>query len=220
MEILLKGRNLSRLLFGLWVALRIALISMLLSVCIGIPLGLLMTLRNPAARILSRLYLEFSRLMPQLVLLFLAYFGLTRVFGVNLSGEAAAILAFTVWGSAEMGDLVRGAVTSIPGHQYESAYALGLNKLAAYAYIILPQSVRRLMPPAVNLVTRMVKTTSLITLIGVVEVLKVGQQIIEANRYEEPRLALFMYAVIFLLYFAACYPISQLSKWLERRMRV
>ena len=83
------------------------------------------------------------------------------------------------WGTAEMGDIVRGAVTSMPRHQTESGLSLGLTKLQIYRYILVPQTVRRVLPGAINLATRMVKTTSLVVIIGVVEVLKVGQQIIE-----------------------------------------
>lgn len=80
-----------------------------------------------------------------------------------------------------MSDLVRGALSSIPKHQYESSEALGLSKVQTYLYIIIPQTLRRLIPLSINLITRMIKTTSLILMIGVVEVLKVAQQIIEAN---------------------------------------
>ena len=135
--------------------------------------------------------------MPQLVLLFLVYFGLTKSFGINLSGEASSIIVFTIWGTAEMGDLVRGALISISKHQYESGEIIGLNKIQIYRYIIIPQTLRRLIPLAINLTTRMIKTTSLIVLIGVVEVMKVAQQIIEANRYTAPDAALWIYGTIF-----------------------
>jgi polar amino acid transport system permease protein len=217
LAILFDGSNGLRLLYGLWVTLRISLLSAGLSVALGVLFGLFMTLRNPVCRALARIYLEFVRIMPQLVLLFLVYFGLTRAFGINLSGEVSSVLVFTVWGTAEMGDLVRGALISIPKHQYHSAYALGLTKTQTYATIILPQTVRRLIPLAINLITRMIKTTSLVVMIGVVEVMKVGQQIIEGNRYTAPKAALWIYMVIFILYFLACYPISRLSKRLERK---
>ncbi|HBP24818.1 MAG TPA: amino acid ABC transporter permease, partial [Oribacterium sp.] len=64
-----------------------------------------------------RVYLDFIRIMPQLVLLFIVYFGTTRAFGINLSGELSAVIVFVLWGTAEMGDLVRGALISIPKHQ-------------------------------------------------------------------------------------------------------
>jgi polar amino acid transport system permease protein len=155
--------------------------------------------------------------MPQLVLLFIVYFGLTRAFGWNLSGEASAVLVFTFWGAAELGDLVRGAISSIPEHQYLSSAALALTKRQTYFHIILPQTIRRLVPLSINLATRMIKTTSLVALIGVVEVLKVGQQIIEGNRYTAPRAAFAVYAAVFILYFVSCWPLSVFGKHLERK---
>jgi polar amino acid transport system permease protein len=218
-SVLFMGHNFLRLLGGLWVTLRISLAAVLLSMPLGILFGVFMTLRNPLSRLVSRLYLEFVRIMPQLVLLFIAYFGVTRAWGWNLSAESSAILVFTLWGTAEMGDLVRGALISIPKHQYESSLVLGLGRRQTFLYIIIPQTLRRLIPLTINLTTRMIKTTSLVVLIGMTEVLKVGKQIIDANRFTHPTAALWIYGVIFLLYFLACWPISLLAKKLEKRWR-
>jgi polar amino acid transport system permease protein len=155
--------------------------------------------------------------MPQLVLLFIVFFGSTRWAGINIDGELAAIIVFSLWGTAEMGDLVRGAIISIPKHQYESSEALGLTPAQTYFYIIIPQAVRRLIPLSINLVTRMIKTTSLILMIGVVEVLKVAQQIIEANRMSSANAAFGVYLTVFLLYFIVCWPISMGARVLEKR---
>ena len=185
LEVLLKGSNMLRLLQGLWVALRISLIAVVISIPLGLLFGVLMTRKNVVLKAIFRVYLEFIRIMPQLVLLFLFYFSTTRTFGWNLSGETASIIVFVLWGTAEMSDLVRGA----------------------------------LIPLSINLITRMIKTTSLILMIGVVEVLKVAQQIIEANRMSSPNAAFGIYLTVFLLYFIACWPISMLAKYLERKWR-
>lgn len=216
-RVLFMGNNFIRLLGGLWITVKISLVSVLLSVFLGTLLGMVMTLKNPVTRWTTKFYLEFIRIMPQLVLLFMVYFGLTRSFGINLSGETSAVIVFTLWGTAEMGDLVRGALLSIPKHQYESGAAIGLKKIQIYRYIIIPQTLRRLAPLAINLTTRMIKTTSLIVLIGVVEVLKVAQQIIEANRYTAPDSALWIYGTVFFLYFIVCWPISLLAGRLEKK---
>ena len=219
LEVLLKGSNMLRLLQGLWVALRISLIAVVISIPLGLLFGVLMTRKNVVLKAIFRVYLEFIRIMPQLVLLFLFYFSTTRTFGWNLSGETASIIVFVLWGTAEMSDLVRGALISIPKHQYESSAALGLTKMQTYLDVIIPQAVRRLIPLSINLITRMIKTTSLILMIGVVEVLKVAQQIIEANRMSSPNAAFGIYLTVFLLYFIACWPISMLAKYLERKWR-
>ena len=218
-NVLFMGKNFLRLLEGLWVTMRISLVSVVLSIPLGILFGMFLTLKNPLSRALGRVYLECIRIMPQLVLLFIAYFGVTRAFGWNLSAELSAVIVFTLWGTAEMGDLVRGALVSIPAHQYDSAAALGMNRGQTFLWVILPQTLRRLMPLTINLTTRMIKTTSLVVLIGITEVLKVGKQIIDANRFDYPTAALWVYGVIFLLYFLACWPISSLAKKLEQRWR-
>lgn len=218
-RVLFMGNNFIRLLGGLWVTIRLSLVSILLSVLLGILLGVVMTFKNPVTKCLSRVYLEFIRIMPQLVLLFLVYFGATKAFGLNLSGETSAVIVFTLWGTAEMGDLVRGAFISIPKHQYESGAALGMENAQIYRYIIIPQTLRRLIPLSINLATRMIKTTSLIVMIGVVEVLKVGQQIIEANRYTVPDSALWIYVTIFFMYFLVCWPVSMLAGRLEKKWK-
>lgn len=217
LDVLFKGSNFLRLLGGLWVAVRISLISVAISIVLGVVMGMLMTSKSRALKAIFRLYLEIVRIIPQMVLLFIVYFGTTRVFGWNLSAEYSAIIVFSFWGTAEMGDLVRGALVSIPPIQYESAQALGMTHFQAYRYVILPQTIRRLIPLSINLITRMVKTTSLVMMIGIVEVLKVAQQIIEANRRSSPNAAFGLFAVVFLLYFLICWPVSCLAKALEKR---
>ena len=208
-----------RLLGGLWTALRISLIAVVISIPLGILLGVLMTKKNRMLHAILRVYLEFIRIMPQMVLLFLVYFGTTRSFGWDLSGEVASIIVFVLWGTAEMSDLVRGALISSPKHQYESSEALGMSRTQTYLYVIIPQTIRRLIPLSINLITRMIKTTTLVLMIGVVEVLKVAQQIIEANRMNSPNAAFGIYLTIFLLYFLACWPISLLARHLEKKWR-
>ena len=216
-DVLFKGRNFVRLLTGLWVAVRISLISIVISIILGLVVGILMTSRNRILKTIFRIYLEIVRIMPQMVLLFIVYFGTTRVFGWNLDAEISAVIVFSFWGTAEMGDLVRGSLISIPRIQYESAMALGMNRMQVHCYVILPQTIRRLIPLSINLITRMIKTTSLVMMIGIVEVLKVALQIIEANRRSSPNAAFGVFAAVFLLYFLICWPVSRLSVYLEKK---
>ncbi|MCR5419110.1 MAG: amino acid ABC transporter permease [Lachnospiraceae bacterium] len=216
-EVIFKGKNLIRLLAGLGVAMKISIISALISILLGIVLGMLMALKRPVLGAILRFYLEVVRIMPQMVLLFLVFFGVTKATGANITAETASVIVFSFWGTAEMADLVRGCLAGIPIIQYESSKALGLSRLQIYLYVIIPQIIRRLIPLSINLITRMIKTTSLIMMIGIVEVLKVAQQIIEANRKSDPHAAFGVFAVVFLLYFIACWPISRLSKYLEKK---
>lgn len=215
-SILFKGINFQRLLGGLWVTLRLALITIGLSCLFGLLFGLLMLSKRKIVQFFCRVWLEIVRFMPQLVLLYLVYFGFARLFGWDLDGETSAVIVFTFWGTAEMGDLIRGALTSIPLHQTESAAAIGLTKGQVYLYVLIPQTLRRLLPQAINLSTRIIKTTALVKMINVTEVLKVGQQII-GQFYRQPDAAFWVYFVIFLLYFLVCWPFSLLAKRLEKR---
>ncbi len=216
-EVLAKGNNAMRLLEGLGVAMRISLISVVISIVLGVVLGVLIALKRPVIMAVFRVYLEIVRIMPQMVLLFIVYFGTTKAMGLNLSAETASIIVFSFWGTAEMADLVRGSLAGIPVIQYESAASLGLTGVQTYRYVIVPQIIRRMIPLSINLITRMIKTTSLVMMIGIVEVLKVGQQIIEANRKTSPNAAFGIFATVFLLYFLACWPISMLAKYLEKK---
>ena len=201
----------SALLEGLWVTLRIALLSIIFSVIFGIILGIIMNSNNILVRVITRIYLEFFRIIPVIVWLFIVFFWIPMGTGLNITGEGAAVLVFSMWGSAEMGDLVRGAIESLPKIQSESAKSIGLNKIQIYYYVLIPQALKRVIPSAINLSTRVIKTTSLVVLIGVVDVVKKGQQIIERTKS-----AFFIYALLFLIYFIICYPLSYYSRKLEK----
>ena len=216
-SIFLSGRNLVRLLEGLGVTLEISVISVLLSIFLGVLVGLLMTSRNKIILSATRVYLETIRVMPVLVLLFLFYYSLSKIWGVNLSAMSVAVLVFTIWGTAEMADLVRGAVTSMPLHQRESGRAIGLTESQINRYIIVPQAVRRLLPGVINLTTRMIKTTPFVFFINVPDLVKVGQQIVEITGMRNAMASFWVYGLIFFMYFIICYPISRFSLYLERK---
>ncbi len=217
LSVLRQGRNMARLLEGLWVTLEISLISVLLSMILGVLVGLLMTSKHPIWRISTRIYLELMRLIPILVLLFLFYYTLDRNWGISLEAKMVAYFVFTLWGTAEMGDLVRGAITSLPIHQRESGRAIGLTETQINLYVIIPQAVRRLIPGVINLTTRMIKTTPFVFFINVPELIKVGQQIVEVSGRTNHMVSLWIYGLIFFIYFLVCYPISLFSVYLEKK---
>ncbi|RDU58272.1 amino acid ABC transporter permease [Helicobacter sp. MIT 99-5507] len=216
-EILNDGANLSRILTGLGITIKIAFISIFFSMIFGIIFGVLMVSKNIILSLFFRFYLEFIRIMPPIVLLFLVFFGLPQISSISLDSTTSAIIVFVLWGSIEMADLVRGAILSLPKHQVESSLALGMSPLMISRYIILPQVFIRLLPLAINLSSRIIKTTSIAPLIGVVEVLKTGQQIIEYSILKIPDAPFWIYGLIFILYFIICYPLSWLSSYLEKK---
>ena len=156
---LMQGQNLARLSHGLWLTAQISLVSVALSCLLGTLFGVLMRVQNRVFQVACRLYLETIRVVPILVWLFALHFSLSAWTGVHLSGLWVCIWVFVLWGTAEMGDLVRGALGSIEKHQIESALALGLKRRQVFFYIELPQGLRRVLPGAINLFTRMVKTS-------------------------------------------------------------
>lgn len=212
-----EGKNFERLFQGLFVTIEIALISIIIAFILGILIGLSRTTKSKPVLIINRIYLELFRIIPTLVWLFIFYFGVTTALGIDISGISISIIVFSLWGAAEMGDIVRGALQSLPKHQIESGKALGLNYFQLYRYVLIPQALRRMLPGTINLATRMVKTTSLVVLIGVIDVVKVGQQIIESSRFTFPTASFWVYGSIFILYFIVCYPLSRISKKLETK---
>ncbi|MEM9993098.1 MAG: amino acid ABC transporter permease [Acinetobacter pittii] len=216
LDYLFQASHLERLMWGLWATAKIAFISVFFSAIFGTVFGVIMTSKNIVVKSLCRLYLEAIRIIPILVLLFVFYFGFAKWFNLQFSAMWVCFVVIVLWGTAEMGDLVRAAITSIDQHQRDSAYALGLTHVQALIYVIFPQSLKRVTPGAINLFTRMVKTSSLAVLIGVVEVIKVGQQIIENSLLTVPSASLWIYGFIFILYFLICYPLSRLAAHLEK----
>lgn len=206
--------NAALLFDGLGATLRVSVFSIILGLAGGLLIGLARLSPSRAVRWVARMHLESFRVIPLIVWLFLAFFGVPIAFDLPVSGEMAAISVFAFWASSEMGDLVRGALVTIPRVQVDAGRALGLSTSQLYRYVILPQAMRRLVPGSINLVTRIIKTSSLIVLVGVVDLVKRGQQIIE--RTHEP---LVIYVALLVVFFVLCYPLSFLSRRLEQHWR-
>ena len=201
-EVLFQGKNFLRLMGGLWTSVWIAGVSLGFGLLLGTFLGVLRTLKNAVLRVVLRLYLEFFRIVPTIVLLFLVYYILPRQFHVEVSAEWMAVLAFSLWVSAEFSDIVRGALESVPKHQREAGLALGLTKGQLFVHVLMPQAFMLELPAAINLATR---------------VINVGQQIIEANNQQYPSGVFWICGFIFMLYFIVDYPLSLISKMLQQK---
>jgi len=205
--------SLPQLAKGLYQTGLIAIWSIALSTIGGLLFGALRTSGSPWLRLITRTYLELFRSIPILVWLFFFFFGLPIFFGLNVPSSVCAVLVLSLWGITEVGEVARGALISLPQGQREAGMAIGLNTLQLYAYILLPLALRRMIPPTINVYTRIIKTTSLTVLIGVTDVIKTGQQIIERTGE-----AVLIYGSLFLLYFILCYPLSALSRRLEHKL--
>lgn len=218
-NVLIEGTNFTRLLGGLWTSVWIAGLSLIFGLILGTIFGMLRTLHNRVIRFILMLYLEFFRIVPTVVLLFLFYYILPRQFHINWPASWMAVLAFSLWVAAEFSDIVRGALQSVPKHQRETGEALGLNNWQLFRYVLLPQALQLELPATINLATRVVKTTSLLLMISVMDVINIGQQIIEANNQNYPTGVFWVYGLIFILYFIIDYPLSRWAKHLEARQK-
>ncbi|WP_327439352.1 amino acid ABC transporter permease [Pseudomonas donghuensis] len=192
--------------------LAISALGILFATLGGVLYGVLATLGKRSVNVLLRIYLELFRAIPVLVWLYLLFFGLPIFFALSIPSFWCAVLVLSLWGASEVGEVVRGALQSLPRGQREAGLSIGLSGLQLYGYVLLPQALKRMTPPTINIYTRIIKTSSLAVLIGVVDVIKVGQQIIERT-YE----SVLIYGVLFLFFFFICYPLSAASRALERR---
>jgi len=201
-----------QLLTGIGRTLGISALAIVFSSLGGLAYGVLRNLGNRWIDRVLIVYLEAFRAIPVLVWLYLFFFGLPIFFGWSIPGFWCAVLVLSLWGISETGEVVRGALRSIPRGQREAGLAIGLGLAGLYGRVLLPQALQRMTPPMINVFTRIIKTSSLAVLIGVVDVIKIGQQIIERT-YE----SVLIYGFLFLFFFFVCYPLSAASRVLERR---
>lgn len=218
-DVIFTGNNFARILDGLWTSVWISVVSLAVGLILGTLFGILRTMPNKIIRFILRLYLEFFRIVPTIVLLYLFYYILPRSFHIDWPASWMAILAFALWVAAEFSDIVRGALESVPLVQKESGLALGLSPTQLFRYILLPQAMKLELPATINLATRVIKTTSLLMMISIMDVIAVGQQIIEANNQKYPTAVFWIYGLIFVLYFVIDYPLSLWSKKLAAKQK-
>lgn len=181
----------------------------------GIVGFLLMLMRispNPIIKAVSTLYIEFFEATPLLMQLFLVFFGISVVIGLNVSAWVAATIALTTYSSAFLADIWRGSVEAIPRGQWEASRALGLSYFEQLRNIILPQAVRMSIPPTVGFAVQVIKGTSLASIIGFIELTRSASSI--SNVTFEP---LLVYSLAAMIYFCLCFPLSLWSKRLENR---
>jgi His/Glu/Gln/Arg/opine family amino acid ABC transporter permease subunit len=204
---------------GLKQTLRTAAIAVVASASIGVLLGTLLTIRFLPSRGLIRLYIEVWRGLPIIVTLFLIYFAVPSATDLKLSAFDAAAIGLTLWGSAQIAEATRGAVQSIPREQHEAAAALGFGWLGRHSFVILPQALRRLLPPMVSLLVNVVQNTTIASLIGVAEVLESADRSRERLLFATGDSHSFeIYAGVMLLFLVISFPLTRLAAYLEQRL--
>ncbi|ASA57681.1 amino acid ABC transporter permease [Vibrio gazogenes] len=178
---------------------------------VGLGLTLLRSTRNPFFTRLIQLYVELFQGTPLLMQLFLAFFGLSLI-GIEVSAWSAAILALTLFSSAFFHDIWRGCIESLPKGQWEACRTLGLTYLQTMRHVIFPQAMRIAIAPTVGFSVQIVKGTALASIIGFVELTKAGTMLNNAT-FQPFK----VFAMVALLYFAICFPLSMFARYLESR---
>lgn len=196
---------------GLFITLVVSAIVVALSLVAGVLLGVGLVYGPWPVALLVRIFSDCIRGIPILVLIFVVYYGLPQL-GVNISSFWAAVLALTLFKTAQVIEYLRGAVGSIPRGQMEGAMSIGLVFSDRLRFVIFPQAVRRFLPPWINGVTDAIKGSALVSLLGVVDLMQAINQVI--GRTYEP---LPLYILGALMYFVINYSLSSLSRVLERR---
>ncbi len=220
---------------GLKNTLIIAASSVVLAVLIGVVLGTLLTIRFLPLQGAIRLYIEIWRGLPIIVTIFILFFGLPtladelNVEALRLSEIKAAILGLSLWGSAQIAEATRGAVQSIPREQHEAAAALGFRWIGRHVYVILPQALRRLLPPLVGLSVNVIQNSTLAQILGVPELLETAERSTERLSFPtvdpttlsveggDPH-ALQIYGAVMVIFFLISFPLTRLAAYLERRL--
>ncbi|KTQ95897.1 amino acid ABC transporter permease [Aureimonas ureilytica] len=162
-------------------------------------------------RFLSGLYIQIIQGIPVLMILFLSFYGLALL-GFRLPPLIAAGISMTVYASAYLAEIWRGSIQSVAKQQWEASESLAMTRVQQYRYVILPQAVRLSLPSTVGFAVQVVKNTSIASLIGFVELARAGQLVNNAT-FQPFR----VFLVVAALYFIVCYPLSLLSRRLERR---
>ena len=197
---------------GLLTTLEISVIVIAMGTVVGVLIGLGLAYAHISLRLLLRGYVDLIRGIPSLVLIFFCFYG-TSLLGLKLSALVAGNFALSMFCAAHIGELTRGAVQSIPQAQTDAAKSIGLGFWRRLAYAILPQALRRMLPAWVNIAAEMVKGSTLLSLIGVLDLLLATQQAI-ARTF----LIIEFYIALIVVYFVINFAISRVGAMLERRM--
>jgi polar amino acid transport system permease protein len=204
-------QSLPYLWHGLLITLVVSGLVVVLSLFFGVVLGTMITYGPVPLRWAIRIYSDVIRGIPVLVLIFSVYYGLPPL-GINLDNFVSAVTALTLFTTAQVVEITRGALQSIHFGQTEAGKAIGLGFWPRMIHIVFPQAVRRFLPPWINNVTDAVKGSALVSLVGIVDLMMSIQQVI--GRIYEP---MPLYVLGTLIYFAINYSLSSLSRQLEAR---
>lgn len=199
---------------GLWMTSKIAFISLVSCTLIGLVLGIFRSSNSIILRHLVGVYVAFVRGTPFVVQIFIIFF-IFPEWGIQLEAFSAALLAMAIMGSAFICEIVAGGIAAIPKGQWEAAASSGLTNLQQLRLVVIPQAMKIILPPLVGQYVLLIKDTSVVSVIGVMDLTRVGW--VTVVRIPE---GLMVFTLVGALYFMISYPLILLSNYLERRMAV
>ncbi len=213
-----EGIVLFQLLEATQFTIYLSLIAFIGGGLIALILAFLATIKNPLSNLVSTGYIWLFQSTPLLMLLFLFGLAIPRLFGVDINVWLAASVALVLYASAYIGEVWRGAIDSIPRSQWEAGDALGLRFFPIFFLIIVPQAIRISIAPTVGFMVQIIKGTSLAYIIGFHDLMAIGKR--WANAPVNGTEPFIIFPLMALIYFSLCFPLSQISQLLERRMKM
>lgn len=206
--------NLVFMLSGLKETLSISITAIFISMVVGLVIALPGLSANKYARAFNRTYVEVVRSVPSLVLIFWVYYGLPVVADISINVFWAGVLALALSDSAFQAEIFRAGIQSIPKGQVEAGYSLGLNYFQRLRFIILPQAIRRMLPPLGNQLVYMLKMSSLVSVIGLQDLTRRANELV-VTEYRP----LEIYTILVLEYLVLILIVSQGVRWLEKKFK-
>ncbi|AOY57087.1 MULTISPECIES: amino acid ABC transporter permease [Desulfococcus] len=206
--------SLPSFLNGIWVTVQISGLSLIGGTLMGLVTGILRTRDVKVLRGLITIYVDVVRGTPYLIQIFIFFFILPE-WGLPLEAFGAAVASLTLYAGAHICEIVAGGIESVPRGQWEAARASGFNWLQQMRLVILPQALGSILPPLVGQYVLLIKNSSIVSVIGLMDVTRVGW--LTVQRVPE---GLMVFGLVGILYFCVCYPLIQLSRWFERRLTI
>ncbi|MDR5780999.1 amino acid ABC transporter permease [Caballeronia sp. LZ065] len=211
MSLELLKNSLSILLHGLVTTLLLSLAAIVGSTLIGLLAAVLRTFGPWGTDRIAKLYTELFRGTPVLITLMFIYFGVSY-FGYAIDVFAAGVIGLSVYQGAYIAEVFRSGIESVPKGQWEVSQILGLSRMQAFTSVVLPQTGRIVLPPLVGQYLSLIKDTSIVSMIGMSELMHGGQAIVD--RVGKP---VEIYGLVALIYFVVCFPLSQWVRHHDRR---
>ena len=199
---------------GLWMTVQVSFISLILATILGFITGILRTSKNKLIQYLIGIYVFIIRGTPFVVQIFIVFFVFPD-WGIQLGAFSAAILAMTIMGGGFICEIIAGGIDAVDKGQWEAAISSGLTSVQALRFVIIPQSMKTILPPLVGEYVLLIKDSSVVSVIGIMDLTRVGW--VTVARIPE---GLMVFSLVGILYFVISYPLILLSNYLEKRMIV